>query len=176
VVDDATPATVYASVVVPMNVNYPPPPLLRRLLWLWLTLGAAAVVVAAVVAGVRLRSRAQAQDVRGLVALLYRDGQQLSYLHAPSLPSRQFSFVVRDEGTATPRLDLPGDGDPSYTVTRRVDGSCVVRLPSGGRAVLGRGRRVELPDIGVTLRIRDDREELMEAGTDPAGPPAGPSG
>lgn len=162
VVDDADPAKVYSETLLPLVVDWPPPPLVRRLLWLWMTIAAMVTATALLVMALRTRSRAARRDVRGLVVLLLEGDRQVGFVHAPDLPAKEFRFVVRDEPPGSFRLDLAEPGEPAYLASRRSDGTPQIRSPGGTQTVMSRGRRVELSDGKLSLRVRDDREDYTE--------------
>ena len=108
------------------------------------------------------RSAADRKDVRGLVAILRRDGEQLGRELAGAeqvvrrVPAS--SSATRLEPTA--RLDYPQAGvAPMYQVRRSGRGEVRLTTPTGLRAVRGRGRRARARHghNGLELAFRDTR-------------------
>lgn len=99
------------------------------------------------------------KDVRGLVAILRRNGEQMGIeLRAPSRSSDTFRFIIRDEAESIARLDFPQGGFPTYRVKRSRTGEVRVTAPAGEAydVVVGGPGKV-LDHNGLELAFRDSR-------------------
>ncbi len=180
-VDAANPSLVYSDVTMNVTVTKPPGFLAK---YMWAILGILVLIVLAVLAWLWLRAAHRRKvDVRGLIAILRHDGEQLgAELKAPSKWSDIFRFIIRDEEQQTARLDYPQPGFSAYTVKRTTNGEVRLITPAGERydvVVGGPGEVME--DNGLELAFRDLRRRRVtprpgatrpgRAGT-PAGGPA----
>lgn len=157
VVDAANPSLVYSDVPIEVTVTKPPTFLIK---WLWAIIGIGALLVLAILAVLWMRAAHRSRvDVRGLVAILSRDGEQMgAELKAPSKWAEAFRFTIRDEDQKTARLDFPRPGLSAYTVKRGANGEVRLMAPTGERydVVVG-GPGETLEDNGLELAFRDTR-------------------
>jgi len=157
VVDAANPSLVYSDVPIEVTVTKPPSFLIK---YLWAIIGIGALLVLATLAVLWMRAAHRSKvNVRGLVAILSRDGEQMgAELKAPSKWAEAFRFIVRDEDQKTARLDFPRPGLSAYTVKRGANGEVRLMTPTGERydVVVG-GPGETLEDSGLELAFRDTR-------------------
>jgi hypothetical protein len=180
-VDAANPGLVYSDVTMNVTVTRPPGFLAR---YLWVIIGIIALIVLAILALLWMRAAHRRKvDVRGLIAVLRRGGEQMgAELKAPSKWSDTFRFIIRDEEQPTARLDYPQPGFSAYTVKRAANGEVRLITPAGERydvVVGGPGEVME--DNGLELAFRDLRRRRVaprpavtrpRQGGTPAGGPA----
>jgi von Willebrand factor type A domain len=130
----------------------------------WLIL---AVIVAAILIGLagyqRRKAARDAKDVQDLIAVLSRNGNQLSELRAPSKRSDAFRFTIRDEAETTAMLAHPEPGFVEYMVTRsRFKGEVKLYTPSGGEpydaVVDGQPEVVDKYGNEIAVRVRPGRK------------------
>ena len=133
--------------------------------YLWV-LVALVIVVAAVLALIwRHSARRGRMDVRGLVAMIEREGDSLlgAELKAPGRRDVTFRFVIRDEAEWTARLGYPQQGTAAYTARRVGPHEVILATPDGshyGTTIGGPG--ILLPS-GIKVSFRDTRQ-LMRRG------------
>ena len=158
VVDAANPSLVYNETTLNVAVTKPPGFLDK---YLWDIIGLIALIILVILALLWRRAVIRRRkDVRGLVAILRRNGEQLGReLPAPNRWSDAFRFIVRDEAEPTARLDFPQAGFSEYRVRRSGPGEVKLMAPAGGEpydiVVGGPG---ELMDHnGLELAFRDTR-------------------
>jgi von Willebrand factor type A domain len=156
VADAANPGLVYNEATLNIAVTRPPG-FIAKYLWDIIGIIAALILVVLFVLWRRELHRRRV-DVRGLIAILRRDGEQLgAELRAPSKWSDSFRFIVRDEGEPTVRLDYPQPGFSLYTVRRSGNGEVTLVTPAGERyehvVVGGPGEHMERG--GLELAFRD---------------------
>ena len=156
VVDAANPSVAYNQETMNVTVTQPPGFLAK---YLWYIIGII-VLIALIIAAVLWRRaviRAR-KDVRGLVAILRRNGEQLGKeLAAPNRWSDLFRFIIRDEAEPTARLDFPQAGIPEYHVRRSGPGEVKLTTPAGGEpydVVVG-GPGETMDHNGLELAFRD---------------------
>ncbi len=117
-------------------------------------------------------------DVRDLIAILLRNGEQMGReLRPPNRWSDSFSFMVRDEFEPTARLDYPQPGFPQYVVRRSGPSEVRLMTPTGDRydLVLG-GPGEHMEHNGFELAFRDRRRPRAEVPGWPASAPDGQRG
>ncbi len=158
VVDAANPAIVYTAATLNTTVTKPPG-FFAKYLWDIIGIILLILLIAAFVLWRRAVHRSRI-DVRGLVAILRRNGEQLgAELRAPSRWSDSFRFVIRDETEPTARLDYPQPGFSLYAVRRSGTGEITLVTPNGERyehvVVGGPGEHME--HNGLELAFRDTR-------------------
>ena len=158
VVDAANPALVYNTETADITVTKPPGFLAK---YLWYIVGIIALIILIILLLLWLRhERRKRVDVRGLIAILRRNGEQLgAELRAPSKWSDSFRFIIRDEGEPTARLDYPQPGSSVYSVRRSGNGELTLLTPAGERyeqVVVG-GPGEHLEHNGLELAFRDKR-------------------
>jgi hypothetical protein len=156
VVDAANPGVAYNGETAIVTVTQPPSLFEKILPYLLGLLALIALIVAAILwrrAVIRAR-----KDVRGLVAILRRNGEQLGKeLPAPNRWSDLFRFIIRDEAEPTARLDFPQAGIPEYQVKRSGSGEVKLTTPAGGEpydVVVG-GPGEVMDHNGLELAFRD---------------------
>ena len=159
VVDTADPGVVYSDVTIYLTVTTPPGFLAK---YLWVITGLLALIILALLAALWRHAALRSQvDVRGLVVMLRRDGEQTgTELRAPTRWSDTFRFVIRDEAQPTARLDHPHPGSLAYTVTRAGSDEISLMTPAGERfdvAVGGPGHT--LKHNGLELAFREARHQ-----------------
>jgi hypothetical protein len=169
---DASTGQQYNSATLDVTVTRPPG-FLAKYLWDIIAVIAAIAAIIAAILWRRAVIRAR-KDVRGLIAMVRRDGAQLSELKAPGRWSDSFRFVIRDETEPTARLDYNQPGFAQYTVRRsRSAGEVTLLTPLGGQpydVVVG-GPGVLLEHNGLELAFRDARRRAR--GGVPRRPAAG---
>ncbi len=169
-VDAANPSLVYSDVTMNVTVTKPPGFLAR---YLWVIVGIIALIVLAILALLWMRAAHRRKvDVRGLIAILRHDGEQLgAELKAPSKWSDTFRFIIRDEDQKTARLDYPQPGFSAYTVRRAANGEITLMTPTGDRydhVVVG-GPGEHLDHNGLKLDFRDVRRATVRFRSSPGG-------
>lgn len=158
VVDAANPGLVYNEVTLNVTVTKPPG-FFGKYKW-----DIAGIVIAIILLILGLLWRREVirrrKDVRGLVAILRRNGVQLGReLPAPSRWSDVFRFMIRDEAEPTARLDFPQTGFSEYRVRRSRPGEVKLTTPAGGEpydVVVG-GPGETMDHNGLELAFRDTR-------------------
>ena len=157
VVDAANPSVVYNDVTMNVTVTKPPGFLAK---YLRVIVGIIALIILVILALLWMRAaRRRRVDVRGLAAMLRRDGEQVgAELRAPSKWSETFRFIIRDEEQQSARLDYPQSGFPVYTARRARTGEVRLMTPEGDRydIVVG-GPEEQLEHNGLELGFRDTR-------------------
>jgi hypothetical protein len=158
VVDAANPGLVYNEAMLNVTVTRPPGFLSK---YLWDIIGIIALIILAILAILWLRAVIRSRkDVRGLVAILRRNGEQLGgELKAPNRWSDVFRFVIRDETEPTARLDFPQSGLSEYRVRRSGPSEVKLMTPAGGEpydVVVG-GPGETMDHNGLELAFRDTR-------------------
>ena len=153
-VDAANPGIVYGAGTAVVTVLRPAGFLAR---YLWTIIGALILIVLVLLAiQWRWAARRRKLDVRGLGAIIRRNGRQLGpELRAPQRRSETFYFVIRDENEPTARLEYPRPEDHVYNTRRSRAGQVKVMTPGGewyDVAVGGPG--TPLPS-GLWLAFRD---------------------
>ena len=158
VVDAANPSLVYNETTLNVAVTKPPGFLAK---YLWDIIGIVALIILIILALLWRRAVIRSRkDVRGLVAILRRNGEQLGReLPAPNRWSDAFRFIIRDETEPTVRLDFPQAGFSEYRVRRSGPGEVKLMTPAGGEpydvVVGGPGEIME--HNGLELAFRDSR-------------------
>lgn len=141
---------------------------------------AAAIVLLMVLASLAelRRQRRRRVDVRGLVAVLNRDGDPICpSLRAPRRWSTEFAFVIRDDDSSQPRLDYPKSGQAVHRAKRGGNGLVRVRTSDGETfdiPIGGAGEQIASDDDGLspwTLAFKDTRRSGPRPGV-PARRPA----
>ncbi len=158
VVDAANPRLVYNEARLEVMVTKPPT-FFQKYFWEIIGLIVLIALVIAAIAWRRAVIRAR-KDVRGLVAMLRREGQELCRpLPAQSAWSDTFSFIIKDEDEQTPRLDYVQPGFSVYQVRRSSAGEVKLMTPTRAQpydVVLG-GPGEVINQNGLELAIRDTR-------------------
>lgn len=157
VVDAADPGLVYDVLPIDVTVTKAPGLLAED----WWKIIALALVIAAILSALWMRAaRRRNVDVRGLIAVLRRNGELVgTELEAPDEPSETFRFIIRDEEQPTARLEYPQPGFPAYQVSRAENGGVRLITPDGKRydhVVVG-GPGEHLDRNGLELAFRDGR-------------------
>jgi len=157
VVDAANPSLVYNDGMIVIAVTKPPGFLAK---YLWLIVGIIALIILAL--PWMRATRRRKVDVRGLIAILRRDGEQMGAgLNAPGKWAETFRFIIRDEEQQTARLDYPQPGFSVYTVRRADNGEVRLVTPEGERydiTVDGPGEPLR---NGLWLAFRDTRRRPL---------------
>ena len=134
--------------------------------YMWVGIGIIAMLILAVLAVLWRRVILRRRDVRGLTAILRRNGEQLGReLPAPNRYSDTFHFIIRDEAEPAARLDFPRPGFPAYRVKRSGIGEVKLMAPADGEMyvlVIG-GPGEPVGHNGLELAFRDTRR-LRSAG------------
>jgi hypothetical protein len=128
---------------------------------LWVIIGIIALIIVAILAALWVRmAHRRRVDVRGLIAILRRNGEQAGIeLKAPGKWSDTFRFIIRDEEEPAARLDYPQSGFGVYTVRRAGNGQVTLITSAGERyddVVVG-GPGEHLGHNGLELAFRDTR-------------------
>jgi hypothetical protein len=147
----------------------------------WEIAGTAALILLAVLAVLwRRKVIRDRKNVRGLVATLRRGGQQVGKeLAAEEKYSEVFPFIIRDEASASPRLDHPPRAESLNLYQVRRGGRGLVRLitPNGLRPyeleVSGPGQVLE---SGLELSFRDTRHPEWAGSSSSTSMPGYPAG
>jgi hypothetical protein len=158
VTDAANPSLVYNQTTLNVTVTKPPGFLAK---YLWDIIGIIALVILAILAVLWRRAVIRSRkDVRGLIAVLSRDGEQMGReLTAPNRWSDVFRFIIRDEAEPNPRLDYPAAGFSDYQARRSGPGEVKLVTPAGGEpydVVVG-GPGEVMDHNGLALAFRDTR-------------------
>ena len=155
-VDAANPGLVYSDATMNVTVTKPPGFLAK---YKWEIIGILALIILAVLAVLWMRAAHRRKvDVRGLVAILRRNGEQLgAELKAPSKWSDTFRFIIRDEEGKTARLDYPQPGFSVFSVKRVANGEVRLITPAGERYDVVVGASGEVMDNGLEIAFRDTR-------------------
>lgn len=166
IVDAANPSIVYNATSLVVTVTKPPGFIAK---YFWLIIGLLALIALIIAAIFWRRAVIRARkDVRGLVATLRRDGQELGRpLPASGRWADTFSFIIRDEDEPTARLDFPTPGYAVYLVTRSRPGEIKLMTPAGGKPyemVVG-GPGVTMDHNGLEISFRDTLRRQTRAGT-----------
>jgi hypothetical protein len=161
VVDAANTGLVYNEATLNFAVTKPPGFIAK---YLWDIVGILAAIILAILAVLWRRAVIRRRkDVRGLSAILRRNGEQLGReLPAPNRWSDAFRFIIRDEAEPAARLDFPQAGFSEYRVRRSGPGEVKLMTPAGGEpydvVVGGPGETME--HNGLELAFRDTRRAL----------------
>jgi hypothetical protein len=151
---DATTGQVLSTLPQNFTVTKPPGFLAT---WAWEIIGLITLIIASILAAAWWRAIIPRRlDVRGLVAILGSEGEELHTLKAPSKPSLAFRFVIQDAEADTPRLDHAVPGFSTFTVRRARHGEVSVSTPTGERfrvTISGHGQ--EIGQRGLVLSFRD---------------------
>ena len=169
VVDAANPGTVYSAGTLDVTVTRPPGFVAR---YLWAIVGVVILLIlAALFALWRRRVRRNAADVRGLYAIIRRDGEPAgAELKAPNKQADTFRFVIRDETLPEARLDFPSRSDDEpYMARRGRRGQVDVVTPIREQYEITIGGSGEPLPSGLRLAFRDVRGASR-------GRPASPNG
>jgi von Willebrand factor type A domain-containing protein len=124
----------------------------------------------------RQRARRRAADVRGLYAMISRDGERVgAELKAPGKSGKIFRFIIRDEDELTARLDYPRPEDSVYLARRGRVGQISVTTPEGEHYDIMAGDSGELLPSGLRLAFRDAKRatlapQRMSNGIGPSAP------
>jgi len=181
VVDAADPNTAYGEGPLIITVSNPPGLLAR---YGWELVGALILLALILLAAyARRRAHRAAVDVRGLYAMLRRDGDRVgAELKAPGKWAETFRFVILDEEGPYPRLDHPKSGDRGYVARRGGNGQVKVVTPAGEKYDISAGGPGEPLPSGLHLAFRDAAHAAASAappdggvsasvGTGPGTPP-----
>jgi hypothetical protein len=186
VVSPANPRTVYSAGTLVVTVTSPPSPLAS--IWdryHWVIIGAVILLLLlALLAVRRRRARRDAADVRGLYAIIRRNGERVgAELKAPGKRADTFRFVIRDEGEPDARLDYPKPEDTAYAARRGRIGQVKVSTPGGEDYDIAVGSPGEPLPSGLQLGFRDakyavprSRSSVNGARSSTNGSPAGAGG
>jgi len=171
VADIVNPSLVYNEATLNINVTKPLG-FLPKYFWNILGLLIAIILIISFALWRRAVLRRRV-DVRGLVAILRRNGGQLGgELPAPPKWSDSFRFIVRDEFEPSARLDFPMRGSSPYTVRRAGNGEVTLMTPTSERyehiVVDGPGERL---DNGLEIAFRDRRRPRAAAHARAVRPP-----
>jgi von Willebrand factor type A domain len=158
VVDAANQSLVYNTETLNVTVTKPPGFFAK---YLWDIVGIIALILLVILAVLWRRAVIRRRkDVRGLVAILRRNGDQLGReLLAPNRWSDVFRFMIRDEAEPTARLDFPQPGFSEYQVRRSGPNEVKLMTPAGGEpydVVVG-GPGETMDHNGLELAFRDTR-------------------
>jgi len=133
-----------------------PPGFLAR--YLWEIVGVVVLLILAVLLAFLRRRARLAADVRGLSAVIRRNGEPVGPdLRAPSKQNQTFRFVIRDEGELTERLDYARPDDSVYVARRGKIGQVRVETPTGELYDITVGSSGEPLPSGLWLAFRDAR-------------------
>lgn len=167
VVDAANPGTVYSAGTLEVTVK-PQPGTWAR--YHWEIIGVVILVLLALLlAFLWRRARRNAADVRGLYAMIRRDGDRVGELKAPAKRADTFRFVIRDEGEPTARLDFPRPEDSAYAARRGRTGQVKVLTPAGERYDITVGGPGEPLPSGLQLAFRDANRATPRLPSSPNG-------
>jgi hypothetical protein len=180
IVDAANPGLVYNEEILTVRVTKPPG-FLAKYLWdiIGILVALALIVLATLWRRAVIRRR---KDVRGLIAILRRNGEQLGKeLPAPNRWSDVFRFIIRDEAEPGARLDFPQAGFSEYRVKRAGPGEVKLMTPAGGEPydVVISGPGEVMDHNGLELAFRDTRRPRggrAGGGRRPPGRPKASSG
>ena len=156
-IDAANPSVVYGNGVLTISISSPPGFLAK---YMWEIIAVTLLVLLILLIGyARRRTRRKAADVRGLHAMLRRDGEAVCPdLKAPSRWADAFRFGIQDADGPHARLAHPRPSDRAYVARRGRNGQVKVTTPTGEKYDIGIGAVGEpLPD-GLHLAFRDTRE------------------
>jgi membrane protein implicated in regulation of membrane protease activity len=158
IIDAANHTLVYDTETLNVTVNKQPGWLAQHL---WEIIAAMALIILVILALLWRRAVIRRRkDVRGLVAILRRNGEQLGReLVAPNRWSDVFRFMIRDETEPTARLDFPQPGFSEYQVRRSRPNEVKLMTPVGGEpydVVVG-GPAETIDHSGLELAFRDTR-------------------
>ena len=171
VVDAADSAIVYNQATMNISVTRPPGFFVK---YLWVILGIIAAIILAILALLWRRAVIRRRkDVRGLVAALRRDGEQLgAELKAPNRWSDVFRFIIREPEEPSARLDFPQPGFSEYQVRRSGPGEVKLMTPAGGEpydmVIGGPGEVVQHNRLELAFR---DTRPRRRGGRGPRGRP-----
>ncbi len=169
VVDATNPGTVYSAGTLDVTVTRPPGFVAR---YSWAIVGVVILLIlVALFVLWRRRVRRNAADVRGLYAMIRRDGEPAGAdLKAPNKQADTFRFVIRDEDSPEARLDYPSRSDDRpYAARRGRPGQVDVITPVHERYEITIGGSGEPLPSGLQLAFRDTRNASR-------GRPASPNG
>ena len=169
VVDAANPRTVYSAGTLELMVTAAPS-LLDKYLWAFVGV-LILLILAALLLFWRRRASQKKKDVRGLYAIIRRDGEQVGAdLRAPNKRADTFRFVIRDENLPEARLDYPSrPGDQPYTARRGRPGQVDVLTPLREEYEVSIGGSGEPLPTGLQLAFRDVRRTLRSRPASPNG-------
>lgn len=168
VVDPAHPSTVYGAGTLEVTVTRPPGFLSK---YRWEIIGVAILLLLAVLLLLwRRRARLRAADVRGLYAIIRRNGERVgAELKAPGKRAETFRFVIRDEGEPTERLDYPRPEDSAYEARRGRAGQVTVVTPTREQYDITVGGSGEPLPSGLQIAFRDIRHTAPRPRLSPNG-------
>lgn len=154
VVDAANPSTAYSEGTLEVTVT-PRPGIWDQYHWEIIG-GVIFLLLLLLLALLRRHARRNAADVRGLYAIIRRNGEQVgTELKAPSKRAATFRFVIRDEGEPTARLDYPRPEDSAYSARRDRVGQVKVVTPADEQYDVTVGSSGEPLPSGLQLAFRD---------------------
>lgn len=159
-VDAADPSLVYSNVTMNVTVTKPPGFLAK---YRWEIIGLLVLLILAVLFVLWMRAAHRRKvDVRGLIAILRRGGEQMgAELKAPGKWADTFRFIIRDEEQQTARLDYPQPGFSAFTVKRAANGQVRMITPGGERYDVVVGGPGEVMESGLELAFRDLRRRRV---------------
>jgi hypothetical protein len=165
VVDAKDSSLVYNEATLNVTVTKPPGFIAK---YLWDIIGLIALIILAVLTILWRRAVIRSRkDVRGLIAILRRNGEQLGReLPASNRWSDVFRFIIRDEEEPTARLDFPQSPISEYRVRRSGPGEVKLWTPTGGEPydiVVG-GPGATMDHSGLELAFRDARRPRSRRG------------
>jgi hypothetical protein len=138
--------------------------------YIWEIVGVAALLILAVLLAFLRRRARRAADVRGLYAIIRRNGEQVGpELRASSKQNQTFRFVIRDEGEFTERLEYARPEDSVYAARRGKVGLVNVETPTGDRYDIIVGSSGEALPSGLRLAFRDARYPTSRPWSAPSG-------
>jgi hypothetical protein len=157
VVDGSRPAITYGNQQLLVTVNNPPGFLAK---YRWDLIGAVVLLLLCAVGLYVLRlTRRNRIDVRGLWAMLLRDGDMVHELKALEKRAAIFPFMIRDTEGEHPRLDYPQPGERSYQARRGTSGHVSLTSPDGAKYEIAPGGASQPLPGGLQLAFRDTRQE-----------------
>jgi len=175
VVDAANTEISYGNGVLYISV-VPPPGVLAE--YFWELVAVVVLLLIAIFLIVRRRRVHRTRvDVRGLYAMLHRDGEQMGpELKAPARWADTFRFVIRDEAEPNVRLAHPKPDDHVYAAVRGTNGQVKVVTPEGDKYDIAVGGLGEPLPNGLQLLFRDTRYVAQGARPGQSGGLAGTGG
>jgi hypothetical protein len=168
VVDAAKPGTAYSAGTLGVTVNSPPGFVAK---YLWEIVGVVILLIlGSLLVFLRRRARRDAADVRGLYAIIRRNGERVgAELKSPGKRAETFRFVIRDEGEPTERLDYPTPEDSVYAARRGRIGQVNVVTPTAEQYDITVGGSGEPLPSGLRLAFRDGRHAAPRPQSSPNG-------
>jgi hypothetical protein len=161
-VDNADPSQVYGAGQLNVTV-VKPPTILQRYKWA-IAGGVIALLALIALALARRAARRARVSVRGLRAVLSRDGERVgAELRAPSKWADEFRFVIRDADGQYPRLDTPRSEDRPYAARRAAAGKVHVRSADGDRYEILLGSQGADLSNGLYLAFHDGQRRRTTA-------------